>query len=1017
MPTNGWLDIDTPNHSLTRWFKACHARIYTLRNKFLLSALVISILTAMAYMLAVSWVIHEQYLHQSNRFLQKAFTVITDNLAERKANLLSASQKLATQGNLGDTIWYLEQYACSNLDRETFSNTYQKLARETQKTGYASNVAKIAIYNSAGRLVAFALFDDKEERVGFVESCPVTQFQIAELKRGEEISATKLRAADSVPRINPNFTDPLPMQDSARYAVVDGLVSIESHVPIIGETFNPTTGLPKTQQVGLIVMVQPLDHAFVSQISRLTDTEINVFTRQGFSSGSIASYIQPDRSNGEPVHANGPTSAIQFNEIKIQGVGYYQELIPLYADDKPIGSIATLHSKASVEKNIREMKWILWLIAAASLAFVIPFAWYFATSISRPLTILSRIFRGVASGGRTALLDEELKLLDREDMRYGEIGDLTRSFVAMNDAIRQKICQINEINTSLENTIHQRTAALIAKEQESRTLIDHSPDTIARYDRECRRIYANPALIDMMGYSLDKLLGTRPSEIPGGPDSELYETKIRAVLASGKNDELEMKWIGKNGKELFSHIRLTVEAGLSGEVATVLAVGRDITDRKEFEAVIWKQANFDVLTHLPNRQMFYDRLEYEAKKSNRLGRSMALMLIDLDRFKEINDTLGHDKGDLLLVEAARRISFCVRESDTVARLGGDEFTVILSCLDNVESIERIALSILTELSKPFILGVDEAFITASVGITMYPNDARELDVLFKNADQAMYAAKAAGRNGFSYFTPGLQEAAQIRLSLTGALRLALADGQFQVYYQPIVNLTTGQIGKAEALIRWQHREHGMISPMEFIPLAEETGLIVTIGDWVFKQVVRQVRQWRSRFDGSFQISINKSPAQFRYDDAAFVQWPEYLKQQGMPGQSIVIEITEGLLLNAESKIKEKLLFFRDAGIQISIDDFGTGYSPLAYLKCFGIDYLKIDRSFVHNLDTDADNQALCEAIIVMAHKLGLKVIAEGVETIGQRDFICAAGCDFAQGYLYSKAMTPEQFEQWAWPDA
>ena len=281
-----------------------------------------------------------------------------------------------------------------------------------------------------------------------------------------------------------------------------------------------------------------------------------------------------------------------------------------------------------------------------------------------------------------------------------------------------------------------------------------------------------------------------------------------------------------------------------------------------FEATIWKQANFDALTDLPNRQMFHDRLDHEARLSRRSGKRMALMLIDLDRFKEVNDSLGHDTGDILLIEAARRITSCVRESDTVARLGGDEFTVILPNLDDTESIDRIAKTIIDNLAEPFKLGPDEAFISASVGVTLYPDDTRELDVLFKNADQAMYAAKNAGRNRFSYFTPDLQVAAEKRRRLTSDLRAALPGEQFQIYYQPIVDLATGEIYKAEALIRWLHPERGTISPLDFIPLAEDTGLIVPIGDWVFKQAVQQARQWRSRFHPSFQISVNVSPCRF-----------------------------------------------------------------------------------------------------------------------------------------------------------
>jgi EAL domain-containing protein (putative c-di-GMP-specific phosphodiesterase class I) len=299
-----------------------------------------------------------------------------------------------------------------------------------------------------------------------------------------------------------------------------------------------------------------------------------------------------------------------------------------------------------------------------------------------------------------------------------------------------------------------------------------------------------------------------------------------------------------------------------------------------------------------------------------------------------------------------------------------------------------------DLREPFTLGQQNAYISASLGISLYPDDTTDLEALFRNADQAMYVAKTAGRGRFSYFTPALQEKAQKRLRLANDLRAALAGGQFRVFYQPIVELAGGQIHKAEALLRWQHPEHGMVSPLDFIPLAEETGLIIPIGNWVFEQAVRQARHWRNTCHSAFQISVNKSPVQFHNEGGSRPSWLAYLRQQGVSGHGIAIEITEGLLLNAESGINDKLLEYRDAGVQVAVDDFGTGYSSLAYLKKFHIDYLKIDQSFVRNLETDANDLALCEAIIVMAHKLGLKVIAEGVETAAQRDLLMMAGCDY-----------------------
>jgi diguanylate cyclase (GGDEF)-like protein/PAS domain S-box-containing protein len=651
------------------------------------------------------------------------------------------------------------------------------------------------------------------------------------------------------------------------------------------------------------------------------------------------------------------------------------------------------------------------LVGVAGFLLSIFLAYFISHSISAPLKALVREMHATGSDVG-AEIDAQPDAHTDTGVK-DELGRLAQRFERMRAAIRQKMQKINEINASLEQTVIERTAELVTKEQQSRTLIENSPDTITRYDRQLRRTYANPAFCTSAGRSLDEVLGKRPSEVPGGANALIYERKISETIASGTSGQFELRWLSKDGQEQCSHIRLTPEIERSGEVSSVLAVGRDLSDRMVFEATIWKQANFDALTHLPNRQMFHDRLDHEARMSHRSGRPMGLMLIDLDRFKEVNDSLGHDTGDILLIEAARRITSCVRESDTVARLGGDEFTVILSELDNTESIEQIAKSIIDTLAEPFRLGPDDAFISASIGVTLYPQDTCELDVLFKNADQAMYAAKSAGRNRFSYFTPDLQVAAEKRLRLTNDLRAALQAEQFRIYYQPIVDLATGEIYKAEALIRWLHPERGMISPLDFIALAEDTGLIVPIGDWVFKQAVHQTRQWRQRFHPSFQISVNMSPAQIRQDNLVCIQWSEYLLQEGMPGMSVAIEITEGLLLDAE--LNGKLLTFRDAGIRISIDDFGTGYSSLAYLKRFDIDYLKIDRSFVQNLGFDPDNQALCEAMVMLAHKLGLKVIAEGVETTDQRDFLAAVGCDFAQGFLYSEPVPADQFEERVWP--
>lgn len=538
----------------------------------------------------------------------------------------------------------------------------------------------------------------------------------------------------------------------------------------------------------------------------------------------------------------------------------------------------------------------------------------------------------------------------------------------------------------------------------------HSTEGMMITDASNTIIAVNPAFTDITGYSEDEIVGKTPRTLQSGQqDAAFYQAMWRALSSDG-HWRGEIKNRRKDGEIYTESLVINTIYDQDGMVSRRIALFSNITEKKKLEEQVWQQANFDSLTGLPNRRLFHDRLAQGIKKTHREGAMLALIFLDLDHFKEVNDALGHDMGDTLLIEAARRITECVRESDTVARMGGDEFTIILPLLTHTGSINSITENILNRLAQPFTLGTEQVFVTASIGIALYPNDATDIEALISNADQAMYVAKNLGRNRFSYFTEALQEAAQERMHLTNDLRLALAGNQFCVHYQPIIELATGNFHKAEALIRWQHPTRGLLAPDEFIPLAEETGMIVGIGDWVFREAARQVKRLRSLHHADFQISINKSPVQFRNDASLFKSWFSYFAELNLVEQAIVIEITEHLLMEHSTPITDKLLAFRDAGIQVALDDFGTGYSTLSYLKKFHIDYLKIDRMFVSNLEQDADNVALCEAIIVMAHKLRLKVIAEGVETEAQCQILTDAGCDYAQGYLFSRPVPATELE-------
>ena len=493
------------------------------------------------------------------------------------------------------------------------------------------------------------------------------------------------------------------------------------------------------------------------------------------------------------------------------------------------------------------------------------------------------------------------------------------------------------------------------------------------------------------------------------PDSKaLIEGAIAHSNITGEPYDLELEMVTATGRRIWVHTKNVVTMR-EGRVALRTALLQDVTERKQAEALIWQQANFDALTGLPNRRMFKDRLAQDMLRSRRDGKPIAVLFIDLDRFKEVNDSLGHASGDDLLVQAGHRIQACVRASDTVARMGGDEFTVVLAALLEPTRVENIAQAILSALAEPFVLSGERVFISGSIGITVFPSNGAETDDLLKQADQALYDAKSGGRGRFSYFTPALQHAAEGRMRMANDLRDAVRLNQLHMVYQPIVEMATGKVVKAEALLRWQHPQRGIVSPGVFIPVAESSGLIDEIGDWAFRQAAQQVLAWRSTRDPQFQISVNKSPAQFRDGHIVPSDWPEHLASLGLAGDSLVVEITEGLLLEGRPLVLERLAALRAAGVQVALDDFGTGYSSLSYLQRFDIDYLKIDQSFVRGLTQGSRNHALCEAMIVMAHKLGMRVIAEGVETAEQHALLLQAACDFAQGFWLGRPVAPAQF--------
>lgn len=543
----------------------------------------------------------------------------------------------------------------------------------------------------------------------------------------------------------------------------------------------------------------------------------------------------------------------------------------------------------------------------------------------------------------------------------------------------------------------------------SSIVFDTASEAAMVVDSDFLIISINPAFTKITGYESTEIIGKNPKVISSGlHEKGFYRDFYNALIKEGR-------WEGeiwnrrKNGAVYPQWLSVNVIRDIFDNPHRYVCVFRDETINKEAQALIRKQATHDALTGLPNRTLFNDRLEQAILHSKRSRKPFALLFIDLDGFKDINDTLGHHAGDQLLKDVSARLMETVRDSDTVARLGGDEFSILLLDVDNRSNIEALLSKMLNTISLPFWLGDERCYVTASIGVTYYPNDSLSASELYINADQAMYAAKRAGKNSYQFFSKEMNDIASERNRISNELRSSSLD-EFELHYQPVIDLASGKVIKAEGLLRWVESEGQSIGPNVFIPIAEENGFIFQLGDFVFNRAISDVYRLRNSCCKDFQVSINKSPKQFMSEHHSTDSWAKRLNDEGLPGDCLIVEITEGLLLENTSVVSTELLEMRDAGIQVALDDFGTGYSSLAYLTRFDIDYLKIDQSFIALLPLDRDSRVLCEAIVAMAHKLDLKVIAEGIETIEQYDFLIGIGCDYGQGYLFSKALPIEEFE-------
>jgi diguanylate cyclase (GGDEF)-like protein/PAS domain S-box-containing protein len=593
-----------------------------------------------------------------------------------------------------------------------------------------------------------------------------------------------------------------------------------------------------------------------------------------------------------------------------------------------------------------------------------------------------------------------------------EVGHLAKAFNSMSQNVNGLIVDLER-----EVDLHKLTADNLRKLSQA---IEQSPVSVMITDLDGNIEYVNPEFIRVTGYDVDDVIGENPRIISSGETPSYQYKNMWHAITSGRSWSGELYNKKKNGELFWENVTISPIKNEEGESTHYLAIKEDITLRKDYEERLLYQASYDKLTDLPNRSLAYDRLQQAIANAIREKRHIAVIYIDFDHFKNINDTLGHAAGDKFLVMMASRIQDCVRDVDTVARLGGDEFLIMLAEIGSErhetdaeyeKSIREKIEYLLKEVSRPCMIEEMEFSVTVSAGVALFPKDGEDPHVLLRNADTAMYRSKRKGRDTYEMFSPEMSDTIFRRVEIDSKLRRALEEEKLTLKYQALMDTETHEIVGAEALIRWEDEELGEISPDVFVPLAEESGLIVEIGEWVIDQACAGIKQLQIENPGrELYIAINLSGRQFRGRGIVGMV-SDILQKHNLSGDSLELEITERLLMKDVPEVIVTLNQFKQMDIRLSIDDFGTGYSSLSYLKRFPFDVLKIDQAFVRDIGVDQDDTALCEAIIAMAHSLGLSIIAEGVETKDQYEFLSQRGTETIQGYYISRPVDLDGFRQ------
>jgi len=596
----------------------------------------------------------------------------------------------------------------------------------------------------------------------------------------------------------------------------------------------------------------------------------------------------------------------------------------------------------------------------------------------------------------------------RFEHRIVQPGGAVRTVLQLGEVVRGRDGEVASLVGAVQDITERRRS-----EEQNRLLarvFENTIEGIMLTDAEGVILMVNPAFTSITGYSEGEAKGQTPALLSSGRHSPEFFQHLWKTLEDQRNWQGEIWNRRKDGQSYPAWLTITALQDPQGAVTHYVGVFHDITEIKRSEEKITHQAYHDALTGLPNRLLFNDRLKVALAHAQRKQLGLGVMFMDLDNFKNINDSLGHAVGDRLLQSVARRLSRWVREEDTVARLGGDEFIMLLQGIEDPDYSVHVAQRILESVAEPFRVGDQELFVTASIGITLFPHDGRDLETLVSNADMAMYRAKESGRNSYKLFTPAMNAQVVQRMAMERALRKALERREFRVYYQPKVDLETGGVVGVEALLRWMRPSVGLVGPDEFIPVAEDTGLIVPIGQWVLETACARAKLWHNQGHTDLQMAVNLSPRQFQQRNLVSMV-KGILAETGLDPRCLELEITESVIMHSVEEAIVTLQELSELGVQLALDDFGRGYSSLYYLKRFPMNALKIDRSFVSDIAVDPDDASIVNTIISMSRSLKLKVVAEGVETSAQLDFLRQHQCDQMQGFLFSQPIPGQEITE------